>query len=139
MIFGSRSTELPFEVGQCAVHPVYLFDFEFTKALKDRSVLHDGHMVKRDVCDRDIVHAHPDTSPPDSQGGHRHEWSLSEMEEQQIAEQCWWHRLAIDQLNFLPVLHQSEFQLPGLFSALDPMAQSDPSVGQVMLGRVVVG
>src|SRR6185295_9068106 len=58
MIFGSRSTELPFEVGQCTVLPVYLLDFEFAKALKDRSILHDRHMVERDVCDRDIVHAH---------------------------------------------------------------------------------
>ena len=37
MIFGSRSTELPFEVGQCAILPIHLFDFQFAKALKDRS------------------------------------------------------------------------------------------------------
>ena len=71
MIFGSRSTELPFEVGQCAVLPIHLFDFEFSKALKDRSVLHDRHVVERDVCDRGMVHvarerppARPAGSPP---------------------------------------------------------------------------
>jgi hypothetical protein len=139
MIFSSRPTELPFEIRQCVVLPIHLFDFQFSKALKDRSVLHDGHMVERDVCDRAIVHAHADARPPDSQGRYRHEWPLSEMEEQQIAEQWWWSRLAIDQLNFLAILHQGEFQLPGLFPALDPMAQSDPSVGQVILSGVVVG
>ena len=60
MIVGSRSTELAFEVGQCTVLPVQLFDFEFAKALKDRSVLHDRHVVERDVCDRDIVNPHVD-------------------------------------------------------------------------------
>jgi hypothetical protein len=109
MIFGSRSTELPLEIWQCAIQSVYLFDFEFSKALKDRSVLHDGHMVKRDVCDRDIVHPRADARPPDSQGGHRRELSLPEKEEQQIAEEWRWNRLAIDQLNFLAILHQSEF------------------------------
>ena len=139
MIFGSRSTELPFEVGQCAVLPIHLFDFEFSKALKDRSVLHDRHVVERDVCDRGMVHSHANARPPDSQGRHRHEFPLSEMEKEQIAEHRRWNRLAIDQLNFLSVLHQSEFQLPGLFPALDSMAQGDPSVGQVILGGVVVG
>jgi hypothetical protein len=33
MILGSRSTELPFEIGQCAVLSIDLFDFEFSKAL----------------------------------------------------------------------------------------------------------
>ena len=79
MIFGSRSTELPFEVGQCAVLPVHLFDFEFAKALKDRSVLHDGYVVERDVRDRGMVHVHTDAGSPDSQGRHRHELPLSEM------------------------------------------------------------
>ncbi len=41
MIAGSRSTELPFEVWHGAVLPIHLFDFEFSKALKDRSILHD--------------------------------------------------------------------------------------------------
>src|SRR5262249_11336146 len=109
MIFGSCSTELPFEIRQCVVLPIHLFDFEFSKALKDRSVLHDRHMVKRDVCDRDIVHSHADARPPDSQSRHRRELSLPEMEEQEIAEQWRWSRLAIDQLNFLAILHQSEF------------------------------
>jgi hypothetical protein len=139
MIFGSRSTELPFEVGQCAILPIHLFDFQFAKALKDRSVLHDRYVVERDVCDRDIVHSHADARPPDSQGRHRHEVPLSEMEKEQIAEQCRWNRLTTNQLNLLPVLHQSEFQLPGLFPPLDSMAQGDPSVGQVVLGSVVVG
>jgi hypothetical protein len=139
MIFGSRSTELPFKVGQCTVHPVYLFDFDFAKTLKNRSVLHDGYVVERDVCDRDIIHSHANTRPPDPQGRHRHQLALSEMKEQEIAEQCRWSRLAIAQLDFLTVLHQSEFQLPGLFPALDSMAQSDSSVGQVILGGVVIG
>ena len=47
MIFGSRSTELPFEVEQRAVLPIHLFDFEFSKALQDRSVLYDRHVVER--------------------------------------------------------------------------------------------
>jgi hypothetical protein len=34
--------------------------------------------------------------PPDSQGCHRHEFSLSEMEQEQIAEQYWWKWLVID-------------------------------------------
>src|SRR5713226_4252449 len=119
MIFGSRSTELPFEVGQWAVLPIYLFDFEFSKALKYRSVLHDGHVVERDVCDRGIVHAHADARAPDAQDRHRHELPLSEMEEKQIVERCRWNRPAIDHLDFLAVLHQREFQLPGLFPALD--------------------
>ncbi len=138
MIFGSRSTELLLEIGQCAVLPIHLFDFEFSKALKDCSVLHNRYVVECDVCDRDIVHSHADTRPPDSQSRHRHELPLSEMEEQQIAEQRRWNRLAIDQLNFLPVLHQSELQLPGLFPALDSIAQGDSSVCQVILGSVVV-
>src|SRR4029077_11940253 len=129
MIFGSRSTELPFEVWQRAVLPIHLFDFEFAKTLKDGSVLDDRNVVERDVCDRNIVHAHTDARSPDSQGRHRHERSLSKVEEQQIAEHRRWSRLAIYQLNFLAVLHQSEFQLPGLFPALDSMAQGDSSVG----------
>ena len=96
-------------------------------------------MVERDVCDRDIVPAHPDARPPNAQGRHRHELLLSEMEKEQIVERCRWNRLAIDHLNFLPVLHQREFQLPGLFPALDSMAEGDPSVGQVVLGGVIVG
>ena len=58
---------------------------------------------------------------------------------EQIAEHRRWNGLAIDQLNFLTVLHQSEFQLPGLFPALDSMAEGDPSMGQVVLGGVIVG
>ena len=61
------------------------------------------------------------------------------MEKEQIAKHCRWNRPAIDHLNFLPVLHQREFQLPGLFPALDSMAEGDPCVGQVVLGSVVVG
>ena len=68
-----------------------------------------------------------------------HEPPPSEMEKEQIAKRCRWNRPAIDHLNFLPVLHQREFQLPGLFPALDSMAEGDPSVGQVVLGGVVVG
>ena len=110
MIFSSGSTELPFEVGQCAVLPIHLFDFEFSKALKHCSVLHDRHVVERDVCNRDIVHAHADAHAPDPQGRNRHEPPPSEMEKEQVAECCWWNRLAICHLNFLPVLHQREFQ-----------------------------
>ena len=139
MIFGSGSTELPFEVGQCAVLPIHLFDFEFSKGLNHCSVFHDRHLVERDVCDRGIVHAHTDSRPPDSQGRHRHEWPLSDMKNEQIAEDCWGSRLAIDQLNFLPVLQQREFHLPGLFPAFDSMAKGDSSVGQVILRGVVVG
>ena len=83
--------------------------------------------------------SHANARPPDPQGRHRHELPPSEMEKQQIAERCGWSRLAIDQLNFLPILHQREFQLPGLFPALDSMAEGDPRVGQVVLGGVVVG
>src|SRR5512141_2345729 len=86
MISGSCSTELPFDVGQCAVLSIHLFDFEFSKALKDRSLLHDGHVVERDVCDRGVVHAHTDARPLDSQGRYRQELALSEMEKEQIAE-----------------------------------------------------
>ena len=139
MIFSSRSTELPFEVGQRAVLPIHLFDFELSKSLEHRSVLHDRHLVECDVCDRSMVHAHADARAPDSQGRHRHEPPPSEMKKKQIAERCRWNRLAIDHLNFLPVLHQGEFQLPGLFSALDSMAKGDPRVGQVVLGSIVVG
>jgi hypothetical protein len=60
------------------------------------------------------------------------------MEKKQIAEPRWWNRPAIDQLNFLPVLHQREFQLPGLFPTLDSMAEGDPRVGQVILGGVII-
>jgi hypothetical protein len=61
------------------------------------------------------------------------------MEKEQIAKRCRWNGLVIDQLNFLPVLHQREFQLPGPFPGLDSMAEGDPRVGQVVLGAVVVG
>jgi hypothetical protein len=139
MIFGSGSTELPFEVRQCAVLPIHLFDFEFSKTLRDRSVFHDRHVVERDICDGGMVRAYADSRTPDSQGCHRHEWPLSDMKKKQIAEDCWGSRLAIDQLNFLPVLHEREFQLPGLFPALNSMAKGDPSMGQVVLGGVIVG
>ena len=139
MIFGSRLTELPFKVGERAFLPVHLFDFEFSKALKGRSVLHDRHVVERDICDRGMIYAHTDTCPPDSQSCDRHEFSLSEREKEQVAEDCRWNRLAIDQLNFLPVLHQREFQLPGLFPALNSMAEGDSRMGQVVLGGVVIG
>jgi len=82
MIFGSRSTELPFEVEQCTVLPIHLFDFKFSKPLKYRSVLHDGHVVERDVCDIDLIRAHADARPPDTQGRHRQESSPSEMEKE---------------------------------------------------------
>ena len=139
MIAGSRSTELPLEVGQCAILPVHLFDFEFSKALKHRAVPYDCHVVERDVRDRGMVHAHADTRAPDPQGRDGHEPPPSKMEKEQIAERCRWNGLAIDQLNFLPVLHQREFQLPGLFPALDSVAEGDPRVGQVVLGAVVIG
>jgi hypothetical protein len=139
MIFSSGSTELPFEVGQCAVLPIHLFDFEFSKTLKDRSVFHDRHLVERDICDGRMVHAHTDSRPPDSQGCHRHEWPLSDMKKKKISERSRWNRLVIDQLNFLTVLHQREFQLPGLLPALDSMAEGNPSMGQVVLGSIVVG
>ena len=88
MIFGSRSTELLFEVRQAAVLPIHLFDFEFSKALKHRSVLHDRHMVERDICDRGIVYAHADARAPNPQGRDRHEPTPSEMEKEQFAERC---------------------------------------------------
>jgi hypothetical protein len=66
MIFGSRSTELLLEIGQCAISSVHLFDFKFSKALDCLSVFHDGDMVEHDVCDRDMVYAYPHTGPPDS-------------------------------------------------------------------------
>jgi hypothetical protein len=139
MIAGSRSTKLPFELGECARRPIHLFDFEFSKALKDRSTFHDGHVINRHVCDRGMAHAHTDAGTPDSQGGHRHELSRSERKKERIAEDGRWSRLSIDQLNFLPVLHQREFQLPGLFPALGSMAEGNPSMGQVVLGGVVIG
>src|SRR5262245_22741301 len=129
MIAGSRMTEQPFEVGQGGVLPIYLFDFEFSKALKDRPILHDGHVVECDLCNRGMVSAHTNTCSPDTQGRYRHEVPVSEMENEQITEHCRRHRMAIDQLKFLPVLHQRELQLPSLFSALDPMTQGDPSMG----------
>ena len=82
MIFGSRSTELSFEFGQRAVLPIYLFDFQFSEALEDRSVLQDGHLIERDICDRGMVYAHTDTGPPDSQGRDRHKLPLSEVEKE---------------------------------------------------------
>ena len=138
MILGSRSKELPFEIGQCAVFSVYLFDFKFSKVLKHRSVLHDGYLVERDVCDGGTVYVHTNAGSPDSHGRHRHEFSLSEMEQEQIAEQCWRKWPVIDQFNFLPVIHQREFQLPSLFPTFDSMSEGDPSMGQVVLGRIVV-
>ena len=69
MIFGSRSTELPFKIWQGAVRPIHLLDFEFSKVLKHRSVLHDRHVVERDVCDRIMVQAHANACSPDPQGG----------------------------------------------------------------------
>ena len=86
MIFGSRSTELPLEVGQCALLSVHLFDFEFSKAQKYRAVLYDCHVVERDVCDRGMVHAHADARAPDPQGRDRHEPPPSEMEKEQVAK-----------------------------------------------------
>jgi hypothetical protein len=85
-----------------------------------------------------MVHAHTDAGSPDSQGRDRHEFSLSEREKEQIVEHRWWMRLAIDQLNFLPILHQGKFQLPGLFPALNSMAEGDSRMGQVVLGGVVI-
>jgi hypothetical protein len=139
MILGSRSAELPFEVGQCAVLSIDLLDFKFSKTLNDRSILYDGHLVERDVCDRGTVYVDMNAGPPDSQGCHRHELSLSEMEQEQIAEQYRWKWLAIDQFHFLSVLRQREFQLPGLFATLDSMAEGDPSMGEVVLGSIEVG
>jgi hypothetical protein len=139
MILGSRSTELPFEVGQCAVLAVHLLDFKFSKALKHRSVLHDGHLVERDVCDRGTVYVDMNACPPDSQGRYRHEFPLSEMEQKQIAKQCWWKWPAIDQFHFLPVLRQREFQLPGLFPMFDSMAKGDPCMGKIVSGGIEVG
>jgi hypothetical protein len=139
MILGSRSAELPFEVWQCAVLAVHLLDFKLSKALKHRSVLHDGHLVERDVCDRGTVYVHMNAGPPDSQGRHRQEFPLSEMEQEQIAEQCRWKWPVIDQFNFLPIIYQWEFQLPGLLPTLDSMAESDPSMGEVVLGSIEVG
>ena len=139
MIAGSRLTELPFKVWERAVLPVHLFDFEFSEALKGRSVLHDRHVVERDLCDRGMVYAHTDTCPPDSQSRDRHKLPLSEGEKKQVAKDCRWNRLAIDQLNFLPVLHQREFQLPGLFPTLNSMAEGNSRMGQVVLEGVVIG
>jgi hypothetical protein len=133
MIGGACSTELPFKVRQRTVLPIDPFDFEFSKALKHRSVLYDGHLVERDIGDRGMVHTHTDAGPPDSQGRDRHKLPLSEVEKEQIAKDCRWNRLAIDQLNFLPVLHQRELQLPGLFPALDSMAKCHPCAGQIVL------
>ena len=131
MIGSSRSTELPFDVRQRAVLPIDPFDLEFPKALKHRSVLYDGHLVERDICDGGMVHAHTDAGSPDSQGRDWHELPLSKREKEQIAKHRWWKRLAIDQLNFLPVLHQGKFQLPGLFPALDSMPKCHPCAGQI--------
>src|SRR5467141_4926166 len=96
-------------------------------------------MVERDVCNWGIVHVHANTRAPDPQGCDRRKPPSSEMEKEQIAKGCGWNRPAIDHLNFLPVLHQREFQLPGLFPALDSMAEGDPNMGQVVLGGVIVG
>jgi hypothetical protein len=139
MILGSRSAELLFEIWQCAVLAVHLLDFKFSKALKHRSVLHDGHLVERDVGDRGTVYVHMNAGPPDSQGRHRHEFPLSKMEQEQIAKQCRWKWPAIDQFNFLPIIHQREFQLPSLFPTLDSMAKGDPRMGQIVPGSIEVG
>ena len=96
-------------------------------------------VVERDIGDRGMVHAHTDTGPPDSQGRHGQELPLSEREKEQVAERGWWSSLAIDQLNFLPVFHERQFQLPGLFPALDSMAEGNPRMGQVVLRGIVVG
>jgi hypothetical protein len=61
------------------------------------------------------------------------------MKKKEISERSRWNRLVIDQLNFLTVFHQREFQLPGLLPALDSMAEGNPSMGQVVLGSIVVG
>jgi hypothetical protein len=139
MILGSRSAELLLELGQCAVLSIDLLDFKFSKTLKDRSVLYDGHLIERDVCDRGMVYVHTNAGPPDPQGCHRHEFPLSEMEQEQIPEYGRWNSPAIDQFNFLPVLHQWELQLPGLFPTLDSMADGDPGMSEVVLGSIEVG
>ncbi len=82
MILGTRVTELLFEVGQYAVLPIHVFDFEFSKALKHGSVFHNRYVIERDICDSDIVRVHPDTRPPDPQGCHRFEPPLSEVEKE---------------------------------------------------------
>lgn len=35
----SRASEQPFKVGECVVFPIYLLDFEFSKALKYGTIL----------------------------------------------------------------------------------------------------
>lgn len=108
MIFGSRSTELPFDVRQRAVLPIDPFDFEFSKALKHGAIFHNGHLVEHDMCDRGTVHAHTDASPQDSQGRDWYELPLSKREKERIAKHRWWKWLAIDQLKFPAVPSSGE-------------------------------
>jgi hypothetical protein len=50
----------------------------------------------------------------------------TQLENEQIPEQSRWSGLIVSKFNFLPVLHQRKFQLPGLFPTLDSMAKGDP-------------
>jgi hypothetical protein len=64
MIFGTRSTELLLKVWQRAVIPIHLFDLQFAKTMKHRSILEDRHVIECDVCERNIVPAYANTGPP---------------------------------------------------------------------------
>src|SRR5262245_24983518 len=82
MIFGPRSTELLFKVRQCAVLPIHPFDFNLTKTLNHRSVLHNRHVVECDVCDRRMVRAHTNPCAPDLQSSNWHKFLLPNMDKQ---------------------------------------------------------
>jgi hypothetical protein len=61
------------------------------------------------------------------------------MENEQIAKRQRRKRMPVDNLDFLPVVAQRNFELPGFFPPFDSMAEGDPCVCQIMRHSVIVG